>query len=279
MQISVVGTGNVGSALLIHLMDVPSIDEILVMNIEDDWSNAAIMDAAGANPDAAQKLSVAPFKRLGESDLIVLTSGAQMKVGETPKDVLHNNIKLTKSILDSAPIKKTVIVIALATPVDDITAFIQKEYKLPENQVFGFGGDIDRSRLVYTLKKLGIPVQGVEIVGEHMKRTVPVYKGEQRYEEVAAKVRNFLSHITAHGGSPRNLATGLLLSRLVRSVVANEENLHYVCGYHPEYTQFITWPFTIGRKGVLKAQSVTFGSASRKNFETLLEQKKKEIIQ
>ena len=36
MQVAVVGTGNVGSALLIHLVDVPLIDEILVMNLKDE---------------------------------------------------------------------------------------------------------------------------------------------------------------------------------------------------------------------------------------------------
>ncbi|RKX76031.1 MAG: hypothetical protein DRP87_13055 [Spirochaetes bacterium] len=170
MQVAVIGTGNAGSALLIHLQEISEIDEILVMNLKDEWSNAAIMDAAGANPEAALKLAIAPFNRLGQSDILVLTSGVQMKAGETPKDVLRNNIDVTNSILDSAVIKKSAIVIALATPVDDITAHIQIKYGLPENQVFGFGGDIDRNRLIYVLKKNGLPAENAEIVGEHMKR-------------------------------------------------------------------------------------------------------------
>lgn len=87
MKVAVVGTGNVGSALLFHLVDVPSIDEILVMNVEEDWSKAAITDVASAKPEAALKFSAAPFQRISEPDILVLTSGVQMKEGETGKDV------------------------------------------------------------------------------------------------------------------------------------------------------------------------------------------------
>ncbi len=161
MKVGVVGTGNVGSALLFHLVDVASIDEILVMNVEDDWSKAAIMDVASAKPEAALKFSVAPFRRIGEPDLLFLTSGVQMKEEETGKDVLAGNIGLMNAILDSAPVKSSAILIGLATPVDDITAHIQKRCGLPYRQVFGFGGDLDRNRLAYVLSQHQIPPEGI----------------------------------------------------------------------------------------------------------------------
>ena len=46
MKVVDIRTGNVDSALLFHLVDVSSIDEILLMNIPDDWSKAAIMNVA-----------------------------------------------------------------------------------------------------------------------------------------------------------------------------------------------------------------------------------------
>ena len=138
MKVAVVGTGNVGSALLFHLVDVPSVDEILVMNIEDNWSKAAIMDVASAKPEAALKLSIAPFQRISEPDIVLLTSGVQMKEGETGRDVLARNIEVMNVILDAAPVRSSAILIGLATPVDDITAHIQERLCLPYPQVFGF---------------------------------------------------------------------------------------------------------------------------------------------
>ncbi len=61
MRVAVMNTGNVGSAFWVHLVDIASIDEILVMNLQDEWSTAAMMDVASAKPEAAMKLTVAPF--------------------------------------------------------------------------------------------------------------------------------------------------------------------------------------------------------------------------
>lgn len=278
MQISIMGTGNVGGALLTYLTDVPSIDKILVMNIKDEWSKAAIMDAASAKPKAALKLVVAPFNRLCESDLLLLTSGVQMKKGETGKEVLQKNIDITNSILDTAPIKRSAIVIAVATPVDDITAHIQKRYKLPKNQVLGFGGDLDRNRLIYLLKRKEKFVHEPGIVGEHGKNSIPVYKGEENYRELANNVRNFLADITTIGGTVRNLAAGLLLARVVKSITTDSNNIHYVCGYHPDYKIYITWPFHIGIKGLLRPKPLTMGPCAKEEFESLIEKRKKLVI-
>jgi len=274
MKVAVVGTGNVGSALLFHLVDVPSVDEILVMNIEDNWSKAAIMDVASAKPEAALKLSIAPFQRISEPDIVLLTSGVQMKEGETGRDVLARNIEVMNVILDAAPVRSSAILIGLATPVDDITAHIQERLGLPYPQVFGFGGDLDRNRLAYVLSQRQIPTRGIGVVGEHGKNTVPVYAGENDYDEVARKVGNFLGDITAQGGRPRNLATGPLLARLVESIVTDSNRVHYVCGYHPDYRLYLTWPFRIGRKGVVGPEPVTLLPRSKEQLQALVNRKK-----
>jgi len=275
MKVAVVGTGNVGSALLLHLADVPSVAEILVMNVEDDWSKASIMDVASAKPDAALKMEVASFGRINEPDILVLTSGVQMKEGETGRDVLSRNMEVMNTILDRAPMKSSAIVIGLATPVDDITAHIQKRYSLPHSQVLGFGGDLDRNRLAYVLSRHGIPNQGIHVAGEHGKNTIPVYAGEKDFDEVKKRVGNFLGDITAQGGRPRNLATGLLLARLVESIVMDLNRVHHVCGYHSEYGLYLTWPFRIGRKGILGPEPVNLLPRARADLLALVEKKRK----
>lgn len=278
MNVAIVGTGNVGSALLFHLADVPGIEKILVMNIQDEWSQAAIMDVASAKPVAALKLEIASYNQLGEADVIALTSGAQMEVGQTGKDVLAANIKLTKNLLDSARLKKGVIVIALATPVDDIAGFISQNYQLQRNQVMGFGGDLDRNRLRYVLAQRDIESSDVQIIGEHGGRTIPVYPGQQHLEEVADNVRNFLGKITAQGGRPRNLATGLLFANLIDSVVNDRNSIHNVSGFHPSYQMYITWPYHIGRKGVGAPEHVTLESLAQSWLDKLVSQKQEEIV-
>ena len=274
MHVAVVGTGNVGSALLIHLVDVPLIDEILVMNLKDEWSKASIMDAASANPEASMKLTVAPFTQLSEADVLLMTSGVQMKEGETGEDVLRRNRDVMNTILDQAPVKNSAIIIGLATPVDHIAPHVQKRCGLPYNQVFGFGGDLDRNRLIHVLRKQNNPVQDVGIVGAHGKHTIPVYEGEKDYEKVAHRVRNFLADITTHGGSPRNLATGLLLAGIVESIVTDAKRIHYVCGYHPLYECYLIWPFRIGRTGVSEPIQVKLPPHAESDLTELLKKRR-----
>ena len=274
MQVAVVGTGTVGSALLFHLAEVPSIDQILVMNLQEEWSRAAIMDVASARPKEAHRCEVASFARLGEADIVVMTSGAQMKEGQTGTDVRDTNIQIMSSILGCAPLKPTAIVIGLATPVDEVTQHIQSHTGLPHRQVFGFGGDLDRNRLAYVLRERGLPVEGIHVVGEHGARVIPVYGGEREYEEVARRVRHFLADITAQGGSPRNLATGLLLARLIDSVINDRGRQCHVSGYHPKYQMYLTWAYRVGRQGVVTPESVTLLPNAKKDLEKLIEQKR-----
>ena len=277
MNVAVVGTGNVGSALLFHLVDVPGIERILVMNIQDEWSQASIMDVASAKPDAALKLEVASFSSLGEADVIALTSGAQMEVGQTGKDVLDANIRITKNILDSAVLKKDVIIIALATPVDDLTSFIQQNYQLPASHVMGFGGDLDKNRLRYVLSKRNIDNGDVQVIGEHGGRTIPVYSGRQEFEEIAENVRNFLGKITAQGGRPRNLATGLLFANLIDSIINDRQSVHNVCGFHQTYQMHITWPYRIGRQGVGEPEEIALEPMAQSWLDDLVSRKHEEI--
>ena len=277
MNVAVVGTGNVGSALLFHIVDVPSIDMIQVMNLTHEWSTAAIMDVVSAKPWAGPRLTAAAFDQLDEVDVIVLTSGAQMKKGQGGKDVLNNNIEVTRNILDSRKLKQDVTIIALATPVDDITVFIQRQYRLPVERVLGFGGDLDLNRLSYVLQSQSLPNTGIGIIGEHGQRMIPVYPEEKDFEQVAHKVRNFLGEITACGGSPRNLATGLLIARLVDSIVNDKNDVHYVCGFHPQHQLYLTWPYLIGRHGVAAPQPVSLPPKAQSALDALLARKREEL--
>jgi malate/lactate dehydrogenase len=277
MKVAVVGTGNVGSALLFHLADVPSVEEILVMNLQNDWSMAAIMDVASANPEDAARMKVASFDQIGEADLLAMTSGAQMKEGEKGKDVLDANIQIMDSILDSAPLKDGAIVISLATPVDDITAHVQKRYQLHRNHVIGFGGDLDRNRLSYVLHERSLSDDDAHMIGEHGGRSIPVYLGESDFAAVRHKVQNFLGEITTQGGRPRNLATGLLFARLIDSVANDKDIIHYVCGLHPDFDLYITWPYQIGRSGVGPPRRIILPPKAQQAFDGLMDRKREEL--
>jgi L-lactate dehydrogenase len=270
MQVAVVGVGNVGCALLYPLACNRGVDQVLVMSRRKETAMAAILDVAGANPKGATKMAYAPYQKISEADIIVLTAGVQMEKGQSAKDVLAPNVKIAESVIASGSLKKSAIVICLATPVDDLTVHMQKKSKLPHNQVFGFGGDLDRNRLEYVLRCDKKSAYNAHIVGEHGANAIPIYDGELEYAAVAQRVRKFLSTITAHAGLTRNLATGELLGKLVGAIVDDTGMTHYVCGYHPGYGVYLTWPFIIGRKGILEPVKVELQTRAASDLNKLI---------
>lgn len=275
MQVAVVGTGNVGATLLHGLAPLTSIERIWVMSRRKESALAAIMDVASANPAGALKIRFAPYERLVEADVVVLAAGAQMKKGQHPSELLEENLLITSSILSCSELKSSAVVIAVATPVDDITPLIQAKTGLSTKQVMGFGGDLDFCRLEYVLREAGLNTPPKEIIGEHGRNAIPLFSGDKDYSEVAGKVQDFLSTITSYAGSPRNLASGFLLTELIRSIAEDTRRVHRVCGFHPQYNIYLTWPFAIGLRGVGEAKVVEVSGQALDDLEKLMSDRNK----
>jgi L-lactate dehydrogenase len=275
MRVSVVGTGTVGSALLYFLSTDVSVDEVFVMSRSEGKSRAAIMDVASACPSGAQKLTAVPYPRMSECDIVVLTSGATPEAVLDPHKLRSVNLSITEGILAQSEFGLSTTIIALATPVDDVTVFVQKITGLPVDRVMGFGGDLDRNRLASILLRRGKLMDDVNLVGEHGKGAIPVYLGEEDYQEVSSELRSYLATMITLSGPPKNLATAVLLGKLIASIATDARRSHNVCGYHEEFDTYLTWPFVIGRDGVVRPDIVQLGPNARVNLAQLVSERRR----
>jgi len=277
MKVAVIGTGNVGWALVAALSQQAHIEQILVSSRSSDRTEALIMDLCSANPEAFDKVRYAEAQKLSEADIIILTSGVQMKAGQTASDVRAANIEITRTSLSGIRFRPSTILITLATPVDDITIYAQLLTGLPYNQVFGFGGDLDRNRLEYVLRQKGLSCDEIELVGEHRGNAIPVYPGEQLYNEVAKDVRGFLRKVRSLAGETRNLSTATLLSQLVESISGNLFKTHYLCGFHPEHNIYLTWGFKVGRDGIEEPCQISVVGKAKEDLDGLIVKRRETI--
>ena len=274
MRVAIIGTGDVGWALAAKLAGNKNIKEVLVVGRAVERVNALIMDICSAYPEAYDKVLAATPDQLGESDIVILTSGERMKPGQSANDVWSSNALITKEILSASRLKSSAVLITLATPVDDITILAQFLTGLPTNQVFGFGGDLDRNRLEYTLRVRKIAYSQIELVGEHGGNAIPVYRGEESYEDVARDVRGFLKKVTAQAGETRNLSTAILIASLVDSIITNSGRTHYLCGYHKEHGIYLTWGFTVGAQGISEPNKIELYDRARIDLAALVERRR-----
>lgn len=273
MKVAVVGTGNVGSGLLYFLSVNAHVDEVCVISRSKGKSRAAIMDVASASPHGAVRLVPCPRSEMSNADLVVLTAGSTPETVPDRSELWKVNRAITEELLTEAQLTPSTTLIVLATPVDDTAAFAQRTTGLPCSRVIGFGGDLDRNRLASILLSRGMPEEPIHAVGEHGKKAIPVYPGEDEYEEVAGQARDYLSTIIGLAGPPRNLATSVLLDRLITSIASDARRTHHVCGFHREFGVFLTWPFAVGRQGLVAPNPVQLGPLAQAAFDLLLQER------
>lgn len=275
MRVAVVGTGNVGSGLLYFLAASPHVDEVLVMSRRWSKSRAAVMDVASARPHGALKLVPSPYAHMFRADVVVITAGATPEAVPDRQELLAVNRTIVGDILDQSEWAPSTKLIVLATPVDDITAFAQRRTGLPHARVMGFGGDLDRNRLASVLLALGQQAENIHVVGEHGRKAIPVYPGEDQYDQVASQVRRYLATIIELAGPPRNLATSVLLGALVSTIATDAHKMHHVCGYHPKFGVHLTWPFNVGRTGLIGPDVLYPGTCAQADLNALVEERRR----
>jgi len=281
MRVAVAGMGNVGSALLYFLAVNPHVERVFVMSRSKQKSRAAIMDTASACPQEAAKLVPSPYSQISQSDVVVLTAGATPETVPDRNELHRLNCAIAGDILTQSPVPPSATLVVLATPVDDIAAFARWSTGLPAARVIGFGGDLDRNRLASILVERGQPAQDINVVGEHGRKAIPVYPGEEEYDQVAMQARKYLSTIIRLAGPPKNLATSVLLDRLVTSIATDARRVHHVCGYHRDLGVFLTWPFAVGREGLIAPQTVRLERHAQGDLDKLLEERqhKQEMLE
>jgi malate/lactate dehydrogenase len=210
-----------------------------------------------------------------QAGVVVVTAGATPEAVPDRNELYRVNCTIVEGILAQSELAPSTTLILLATPVDDIASFARRKTGLPANRVIGFGGDLDRNRLASVLLSRGEPAAGIHIVGEHGRNTIPVYPGEEEYDQVATRVRRYLTTIIALAGPPRNLATSVLLDRLVTSIATDARRTHHVCGYHGELGVFLTWPFIVGWEGLIAPQIVGLETNAQADLDNLLEERRR----
>ena len=178
-MISIIGSGRVGSAVG-FLTASHSIDDVTLIN---DHKNKAVgeeLDISNAIPEDS------PFSVVGTDDIskikdskvvVIAANNGKIKTGRM--DLLKNNLPIArdfaKNIQKYAQYAK---ILVITNPVDIITYFVQKESKLPRENVIGLGSSLDSSRLRYLLaKELDTKQSDIHdslVLGEHGDTMVPI---------------------------------------------------------------------------------------------------------
>lgn len=172
MQIGIIGTGMVGSAIAFSLAGTGIAEKLILIDANKERAIAEAMDISHATPFTYGATVISgDYKDLSEAGIIIITAGANQKPGETRLDLLEKNVSIFKSIIpEIVKYAPNAILIIAANPVDVMTEVTLKLSGFPKNRVFGTGTVLDSARFRSILgRHLGISPKSIHanVIGEH----------------------------------------------------------------------------------------------------------------
>lgn len=171
-KVAVVGLGFVGSASAFALMQSGLFSEMVLVNRDMSKAEGEALDISHGLPFAKpMKIYAGTYDDIVDAAVIVITSGAGQKPGETRLDLVRKNVEVYRSIIPEIAKRDCEgILLIVSNPVDILTSVAVKLSGFPENRVFGSGTVLDTARLKYLLgEHLNVDSRSVHafIIGEH----------------------------------------------------------------------------------------------------------------
>ncbi len=276
---AIIGCGNVGSTTAYTLMQSGLLSELVLIDIDKKKAEGEALDLLHSMPFFSPvNIFSGDYEDLEDCGIIIITAGANQKPGETRFDLVRNNTKIFKSIVNSIGIYNTEATILVVTnPVDILTYETLKQSGLPSNRVIGSGTVLDTARLKYLIgKHFSVDPRNVHafIIGEHGDSELPVWSSANisgidldsycmrchhrkcdmtKLDEIYKNVKNSAYRIIEAKGATY-YAIADAVRRIVKAIIRDEKTILplsvYVNGEYGLHDMCIGLPCLVGKDGV-----------------------------
>lgn len=275
MKVAVVGLGRVGSALAFNIIQNQSLSELILIDRDRSKAERLKMDIMSTSPSLGSIVHTGELQNAEKADIVVITAGVPGAPSGT--SLLEANTKVMADLFAGLKVKSSAKIVVIATPVDKIANIVLRLAKIGENQVIGFGGQLDINRLKYLIYKARDNFSEeleVGYIGEHGSRGIPIFSGKvPDREELIQDSRFFFSRYLA-SKTPDSSAIGsfgpaLELVKLIEALSNKDETVLNVSYFDKTRNLFVTWPCRINSSGVVAPIDLELSSEERREFEQL----------
>lgn len=300
-KVAIIGVGNVGASIAFNLLDTALFSEIVLIDISKDKAEGEAMDLSHGVPYAESPINIyaGDYDDIKDAAVVILTSGAAQKPGETRLDLINKNVRILRSILSEIKrVQIEGILLIVANPVDVLTHFAYKESGLPKNRVFGSGTVLDTARLKYLIsQEFKIDSRNVHaiIIGEHGDSELAVHSitnissvpicdymkirnfegGYGRLEEIAKEVREAAYSIIAKKGSTY-YGIAVAVGKICAAIVNDQHSMLPVSVYlEGEYDLndiTLSVPAIVGRDGIEHVLEIPLSVSEKRQLRRSAEQ-------
>lgn len=284
-KITIVGAGFVGSTTAYTLMISGLVSEIVLIDIDKEKTEGEVMDLNhGISFVRPVKIYQGSYEDCKDSDIVIISAGANQKPGETRIDLVHKNTAIFKSVVkEIIKYNGDCILLVVTNPVDILTYVTYRISGFPKNKVLGSGTVLDTSRFRYLLgKHVGIDTRNIHayIIGEHGDTEVATWslaniaglsmdeycekchgcEEQISRKEMYLKVKNAAYEIIKRKGATY-YAVALAVRRIVEAIVRNENSILTVSslmeGNFGIHDVCLSLPSIVNSKGIEKILDIT----------------------
>lgn len=273
-QVTVVGAGNVGSALAKRILDTHLADVVLLDIVEGRPQGIALdlIEADALEERPRRILGTNQYEDTANSEVIVVTAGLPRQPGMSREDLMQVNGKIVIDTVTHAiaysPQAKLIVV---TNPLDVMTYLAWQASGLPPQQIMGMAGILDSARFqTFIALELGVPPEDVSalVLGGHGDLMVPLpnyasVSGIPLSELLSRDTIQRLIERTRHGGTEivNLLKTGgayyapaASIYLMVEAILMNRHRIlpaaAYLTGEYGLHDLYVGVPCRIGMAGV-----------------------------
>ncbi|NLY18445.1 MAG: L-lactate dehydrogenase [Clostridiaceae bacterium] len=295
-KVTIIGAGFVGSTAAYTLMMSGLFSEIVIIDINKTKAIGEAMDINHGMPLAVPvKIYQGDYEDSRDSDVIIISAGANQKEGETRLDLVHKNAEIFKSIVSNvirynSPDKSIILVVT--NPVDILTYVTAKISDWPKEKVIGSGTVLDTARFRFLLgRHVGLDPRNIHgyIIGEHGDSELAVWslttiagmpmddyckfcgqcnEGHNRME-IFESVKNAAYEIIKAKGATY-YAVALAIKRIVEAIMRDEHSILTVSsllqGQYGIEDVAISVPSIVDRNGINRVLEVPLSDEERKQL-------------
>lgn len=250
-KVTIIGAGFVGSTAAYTLMMSGLFSEMVIIDINETKAKGEAMDLNHGMPLSLPiKIYHGTYEDSKDSDVIIISAGANQKEGETRLDLVHKNTEIFKSIVSNiikynSPDKTIILVVT--NPVDILTYVTVKISGWPKEKVIGSGTVLDTARFRFLLgRHVELDTRNIHgyILGEHGDSELPAWslttiagtpmeeycrvcsqcnEGHDRFE-IFQNVKNAAYEIIKAKGATY-FAVALAIKRIVEAIMRDEHSI------------------------------------------------------
>ncbi|RDW22434.1 L-lactate dehydrogenase [Oceanobacillus arenosus] len=293
-KVALIGTGFVGSSYAFALINQGSVNELLMIDINEKKAQGDVKDLNHGKVFAPNPMHIrsGTYGDCTDMDIVVICAGANQKPGETRLDLVEKNLKIFKTIVDQVMKSGFDGIFLVATnPVDILTYATWKFSGLPKERVIGSGTILDTARFRYSLGEyFNVAPRNVHayIIGEHGDSELPVYssasvgtvpvsklieKNEQYnkadLDTIFTKTRDAAYEIIeSKGATYYGIAMGLV--RITNAIFKNENSIltisAHLDGEYGNNHVYAGVPAVINRKGIREIIEIDLNDEEQRLF-------------